>query len=281
MPSFLTVYGMGAQLSMLKWRRCAKVGRSRADVTRPCQSLLWRVLALCPGPLATAALGGCAGGLLHSAAKAPGSEPASAPAARVPVLATSAGAAPEAAAAVSPAPEKREAPQTIRAARTAQPKPAYAGHGLKNRRLLEASVDAAFGKIRSAGRLNLASLPATGLNSPAAREAIGSAAFGAAMRMEPVLEEAAHELKLKYGHEKFEGQSSASAFLRRLLGSAPYNTLYAEVYRRLSASADPAVASAMADQNRRRALVEAIAKAADQAIWDEVGQAEVHLSGRS
>lgn len=154
-------------------------------------------------------------------------------------------------------------------------------HGINKRRLLEMIVRQAFADMRSAGQVDLSRLSGVSFATSAEQDAVKAAAFAAATQMEPVFGESAHELKLKFGHEKLDDHSSASEFLRRLLGSAPYNALYAYVDQQLSASNDPTVIATMADKERRSALVTAITEATDNAIWREMDRAEARLASGS
>lgn len=160
------------------------------------------------------------------------------------------------------------------------------GNGLKGRKLLRASVNHAFADMRvnegfwnGPSRLELPGVLAGKAGPEVLQRAINRMAFEVALDMEPFLREAAHELPMKFGREKFKGQMPVSDFMHRTLGSATFNTLEARFYTALGASRDPALAPILKglDRTARKSLAVEMARATDDAIWAEVKRSEVML----
>ncbi|MCJ2181187.1 DUF4197 family protein [Novosphingobium sp. 1949] len=165
--------------------------------------------------------------------------------------------------------------------------------GLKGRKLLQASVDQAFAALRASGGfwngasrlplpVSLAGSLAVRGQDEALQRAINQVAYAAALSMEPFLAEAAEEVPMKYGQEKFKGQMPVTDFVHRTLGSASVNTLQERIYTALTASRDPAVMGCLKtlDTGARAALAAQIADATDAAIWQRVRRSEFALEGR-
>ncbi len=196
--------------------------------------------------------------------------------------------------------QKAEAARQARAAREAQAaqeaqaarqaelsREAYAhSSGLKGRKLLRACVEKAFAEMKSRGEgwgaaSSLAAvqeLPGVAAGS-AAEQALERLSFAQALGMEGFLNEAADEVPLKFGGEKFKGQMPISDFFHRTLGSASFNTLEAHIYTALVESHDPAVQGLASTKSERLKLAVALAHSTDEALWAQVKRSEAVLRG--
>lgn len=158
--------------------------------------------------------------------------------------------------------------------------------GPKGRKLLRASVDQAFVALHKDGEAAIGlevvkhpeALPA-GVTSAALQRALRHSEFAVALGMESFLGEAASEVPMKFGAQRYKGQMPITEFFHRTLGSASFNTVESRLYGALAESRDPEIARYLQGLDRagREALVVQMAHVVDDMIWTKVTHSELAL----